>query len=256
MERPVVLVAPGASAEGARALARRLGLDAPDVPPRTGLALLYGDSTLEILALEPRAPGPVGPEFVAGAFGRRRLRGLSRHEPLARAAGVRRHGPVRVLDATPGLGRDAWLLASLGCQVEACERHPVVAAMLQAALARANAHAVHDSTLATIAGRIDLRGADARTRLSADAGPPRPAVVLLDPMFPERRGSALVRKDMRLLRRLVGDDQDAPEVLALALERGCRVVVRRPAGAACLPCSRPPDLVMTGRRTRLDVYLA
>ncbi len=35
-----------------------------------------------------------------------------------------------VVDATAGLGRDAFVLASVGCRVRMLERNPVVAALL------------------------------------------------------------------------------------------------------------------------------
>lgn len=47
-----------------------------------------------------------------------------------------------------------------------------------------------------------------------------PQVVYLDPMFPHRDKSALVKKEMRLFRPLVGDDLDAPALLQAALAPG------------------------------------
>ena len=42
-----------------------------------------------------------------------------------------------MVDGTAGLGRDAFVLASLGCTVTMVERHPVVAALLEDGLRRA-----------------------------------------------------------------------------------------------------------------------
>ena len=42
-----------------------------------------------------------------------------------------------MLDATAGLGRDAFVLASLGCQVTLIERVPAVAALLENGIERA-----------------------------------------------------------------------------------------------------------------------
>ena len=234
----------------AQELATRLGLPHCTAgAPLVGLALAVTPRGLELRPLERHGPGPVQPEFVVGAFGHRRRQGFRRGEPLARAMGVHRHGPVHVLDATPGLGRDTFLLASLGCRVTAVERQPVMRELLADALARAQAH----GDLAGVVARIELVCADARDVLAAgDVAD----VVLLDPMFPGRRGSALVRKEMRVLRRLVGDDPDAAELLAAALDAAPgRVVVRRPTGAPVIPSTRRPGHVVEGRRTRFDVYL-
>jgi 16S rRNA (guanine1516-N2)-methyltransferase len=248
MDATVVLAETPDQAEAARLLATRLGLPLALDRPAEGLALLVTPAGLALAPLEAGGPGPLRPDFVEGSFGHRRRQGMSASEPLARATGIHRRGPCAILDATPGLGRDAYLLAALGCQVLACERHPVMAALLADALERAAV----DDELASVVGRVTLRNQDARTALTDD---PAPDVLVLDPMFPGRTGSALVRKDLRILRRLVGDDADAPELLQLALERVPRVVVRRPAGAPPLESPAAPTHAVAGRRTRLDVYL-
>ncbi|MDP2105284.1 MAG: class I SAM-dependent methyltransferase, partial [Desulfobulbaceae bacterium] len=83
----------------------------------------------------------------------------------------------------------------------------------------------------------------------------RPEVVYLDPMYPHRTKSALVKKEMRILRLLVGDDPDAPKLLAAAL--ACareRVVVKRPIKAE--PITGPtPSMAIIGKTGRFDVYL-
>ncbi|RKY19392.1 MAG: hypothetical protein DRQ55_10780 [Planctomycetota bacterium] len=252
MDATVIISCPARQAE-ATALARRLGLPLVSQPPDEGLALHLAEQHLELLPLGPGDPGPVRPEFVSGAFGHRRRAGLGAGEPLARAVGMRRHGARRVLDATPGLGRDSFLLAAAGCTVLACERHPVMATLLSDALERAAA----EPDLAETLARIELRCADARDLLGPHlrAESAAPEVIVMDPMFPVHGGSALVRKELRVLRRLVGDDPDAGELLACALASAVRVVVRRPASAPPLASSREPSLSFGGRRTRLDVYL-
>ncbi|MEW6330564.1 MAG: class I SAM-dependent methyltransferase [Pseudomonadota bacterium] len=171
---------------------------------------------------------------------------LSRRQPLARAFGRK----TRVIvDATAGYAQDALLLALMGFRVTAIERSPVVAALARDGLARLAAQ-----TGTTLTGRLELVGGDARALLPAVA--PRPDAIYLDPMFPpKRRKSAAVKKEMRLLRELVGDDADAPELLALS--RGIareRVVVKRPDDAA--PLAPDPDLSIKGKLVRYDVYLA
>ncbi|RMD79651.1 MAG: rRNA methyltransferase, partial [Gammaproteobacteria bacterium] len=169
--------------------------------------------------------------------------------PLARAVGLRGRRELRVLDATAGLGADAWVLAGLGCRVTAVERHPVVAALLADGLRRA---ALAGGWAAERAGRIRLVQGEAREVLEEE-GPWEAAC--LDPMYPERRASALPRRAMRLLRELVGEDPDAGALLEAALARARRVVVKRPRRAPPLG-GREPHHRVAGSSTRFDVYLS
>lgn len=69
-----------------------------------------------------------------------------------------------------------------------------------------------------------------------------PQVIHLDPMFPSRDKSALVKKEMRLFKPLVGADDDAPDLLAAALALAThRVVVKRPRKAPSI-AGATPDL--------------
>ena len=97
-----------------QALAQQLGIQLVSEPPSTGLALAYDDLGLHILPADGRS-GEVRVDFVAGKSRHRRLYGGGKGQQIAKAVGVQ--GSVRpsVLDATAGLGGDAFVLASLGC---------------------------------------------------------------------------------------------------------------------------------------------
>lgn len=237
-----------AHAAEAAALAAELGIDLHAAEPTEPgwLILRRTGAHLELQASGAGAPGPVRAEFGRGRTGWRGRHSGVRDEALARAAGVRRESPPTVIDATAGLGRDAFVLAALGCEVTLIERQPVVAALLRDGLRRA----VADPATASIAARMQLRIADARAALAGA----RAEVVLVDPMHPPRRKGAAVRKEMRLFRELVGDDADADALLAAALNAATRrVVVKRPRGAA--PMAGPaPSGAVEGRSTRFDIY--
>jgi 16S rRNA (guanine1516-N2)-methyltransferase len=163
-----------------------------------------------------------------------------------------------VLDATAGLGEDAWLMAAAGCRVVALERDAVVHALLTDGLRRAAA------VRPDITERITLhRGSmfDLVNDTEAHGSHPWASggdtfdVVYLDPMFPPGRKTA-ERKPMRVLRWRVGDDGDADALLARALELARRrVVVKRPRHAAPL-AGRPPTHAHHGKSLRYDVYAA
>ncbi len=253
----LVSVTADPSVHPAQAAALAAGLDLPlVVPPHpvvTPYLLALMPDRLELRELGPGAPGPVYVDFVAGAVAHRRLFGGGRGQPLARAIGLKRGATPTVIDATAGLGRDAFVLACLGCTVHLLERSPIIAALLRDGLERAVLDAVIG---ALVAERMQLQVADAQRYLRQLDPDQHPDVVYLDPMYPHRRKSALVGKEMRLLRQLVGDDEDASELLAAAL---CcarqRVVVKRPRLAPNLE-GPPPTLAITAPNTRFDVYLS
>lgn len=190
-------------------------------------------------------------DFVQGANAHRRQFGGGLGQDIARAIGVTAYKP-RVLDATAGLGRDAFVLATLGCHVTACERHPVVAALLADGLSRA---ALNEETR-DIIQRIQLHHGSSHESLMNSANTTQQHdVVYLDPMFVHNeKDKAQVKKDMQAFRILVGQDQDADELLERALMHArCRVVVKRARKAAPLN-NQQPSYSLTGKANRFDVY--
>ncbi len=170
---------------------------------------------------------------------------LSRRQPLARAFGKKARN---VIDATAGYCQDALLLALMGFRVTAVERSAVVATLAEDGLKRLEAH-----TGASLSKRLELVNQDSRDFLVSSA--PRPDAVYLDPMFPsKRKKSAAVKKEMRLLRDLVGDDADALELFEVSRRVAQdRVVVKRPDDAP--PLAPAPSMSLPGKLVRYDVYL-
>jgi len=168
-------------------------------------------------------------------------------DPLAKAIGLRAGQRPDVGDLSGGLGRDAWAIASLGCRVIVCERHPVVAALLEDGLRRATMAAV--PMVAQTAARIRLHIGEASDLLVSPS-----QVLYFDPMFPERVKSALVKKEMRIFRAVVGEDPDASGLFEKARVCGCRrLVVKRPRHAPPLG-DRLPSHHIESSRLRFDIY--
>jgi len=188
-------------------------------------------------------------DFVGGAVGHRHRFGGGRGQALPRAAGLVRGATPPVVDATAGLGRDAFLLASLGAEVVLIERSPAVHALLAEGMEQAReASAEH----AAIIGRMTLLLGDARSLLPTLS----PEVVLVDPMHPPRGNSALVKQEMRLLRDVVGDDPDARELMEAALAAASRrVVLKWPIKAEPMAGLRVPSHSIVGKSTRYDVFM-
>ncbi len=247
-QRAVVVCANHGRRNDAHALARRLGIPlAAELPYDAGqLALVLTDERLQVQLTGADAPGAVYADFVTGATARRGREAARADEGLLRAAGARHGQTPDVIDTTAGLGRDAWLLAALGCRVTLVERHPAVAALLADALERALA----DEEAAPVAARIELIEAEAIAVLSERTAD----TVIVDPMHPPRRKSAAVRKEMQVFRALVGADSDSDGLLPAAIAAARRrVAVKRPRGARPLPGPAPSGSI-EGRSTRFDIY--
>lgn len=207
---------------------------------------------LQIQANGPDAPGPLYVDFAHGPLGYRKRQAGHAREPLARAVGIK-NSPraTSVMDATGGLGRDAFMLARLGCRVTVIERAPIMAALLRDGLFRVRTV----PGTAEVVARMHLIEGDAADYLARLDEAARPDVVYLDPMYPERSKSALVKKEMRYLRALVGDDIDAPTLLIAALRVARRRVVVKRSRLAQALAGPPPSTTQTGSTTRFDIYV-
>ena len=188
-------------------------------------------------------------DFTGGAVGHRLRAGGGRGQALPRAAGFSKGRTPQVVDATAGLGRDAFLLASLGAEVTLIERAPQVHNLLHDGMARATAAG---GEVAEIISRMTLVSGDAKLLLPNMAA----EVVLVDPMHPPRGNSALVKQEMRLLRDIVGTDADALDLMQVALKTTSkRVVLKWPLRAAPLADLAPPSHQIRGKTTRYDVFM-
>lgn len=222
------------------------------VAPEVGYWLVLRHDRLQVEWAEKaaHAPGPVFADFITGPAGYRVRQGGMR-QLIARAVGLKRGHDLLLLDPTAGLGRDAFVLASLGCAVTCVERNPVVWALLDDGLRRARAQAATRAA----AERITLERGDGMEAMERRGGlPSRPDVIFLDPMFPASRSGAAVKKEQQLLRGLAQEQQDEARLLGLALTCARRrVVVKRPRLGPRMP-GPPPAFAVTGESLRFDVY--
>lgn len=209
--------------------------------------LLKNQQEVSLAKTGKGAPKPVVVDFTSGAVDHRRRFGGGKGQDIAKAVGLNKRSDLSVLDATAGLGRDAFVLASLGCTVSLCERVGFVRAMLKDGLERASLH----QDVSDIIENMTLLDNDI-SRLSGL----RFDVVFLDPMYPHtEKSSAAAKKEMAFFRDLVGKDDDADALLPYALALAdYRVVVKRPKGAPYLN-STAPTYQLDGKSGRFDVYV-
>jgi 16S rRNA (guanine1516-N2)-methyltransferase len=229
-------------------LANRLGAAMVDDLSQSDADLILA-VTDDRLELRDRTPHTKGVAVDFGQLDARTLAGHgSRNMPIVRAFGADVH---IIVDATAGLGQDAALLACMGFRVTAMERSAIIAALLHDGLRRA----MDNTRLQDRFGdRLELVNADAREMLRRMD--PRPDAVYIDPMFPpKRKTSALPPRSIRLVRVVVGDDEDAADLLQVALATAAkRVVVKRPNHAP--PLLDNPVASYKGKLARFDVYPA
>jgi 16S rRNA (guanine1516-N2)-methyltransferase len=200
---------------------------------------------------DPKLGNPIFIDFEEGKNAHRRQFGGGRGQALAKAVGLKKGATPSVIDATAGFGRDAFVLANLGCSLRLIERNPLIATLLEDALNRASSneeiHAVID--------QMTLINTDAITFLMQLDKRNYPDVIYMDPMYPSREKSALVKKDMRLLHQLAGPDTDSEQLLTCACKTAIkRVVVKRPKSAPFVGAIKPSTSIES-KNTRYDVYV-
>ncbi len=187
-------------------------------------------------------------DFIDGEVGFRAARVSKSNEVVARAIGCKPNYRPKVLDATAGMGRDSLIMAFLGCEVIMQERNQAIFLLLSNALMRFKNNPAFDS----VSEKISLTR---QNSIQSFGQYDDIDVIYLDPMFPERKKSALVKKEMRLFKCLAGDDNDADRLLANALSSNVsRVVVKRPKGSPLLGGKKPSHQI-TAKKFRYDVYL-
>ena len=238
---PIVVSVQGESPARAREAANQLALEYGNYRDTVGLIMVVGETSawLELEGVK------VAVKFDSAAMQHRRKGG--HNEMLGRAVGLKADRKPLIWDATGGLGRDAFVLADLGCEVTLCERVPVLAWLLDQAVQAAAVSGIDQVRGA--AERISVLAGDSKT-LRAPAG----SVIYLDPMFPERKKAAAVKKEAVMLQHLADQVDDGESLWQWAWDQPVeRIVVKRPLRAPILGHIRPAH-TLKGKSVRFDVF--
>lgn len=234
--------------EYARALAGKLQLQLmADVSTATpSIYLAITDDRLELRDGNLPRSRPVFVDLIPSEL-RAKRRLPTKRQPLARAIGAQTR---TVVDATAGLGGDTALLVAWGYRVTVVERNTVLAEMLADGYRRACLDPDHGSDWEQ---RLTVVHKEARNYLRDCSE--KPDAVYLDPMYPPKsKISALAKHRIRMVRELVGDDDDSRELLKEALLHArSRVVVKRPLRAD--PLLPNPVVSFPGKLARYDLYV-
>ena len=216
--------------------------------------LLVGEDGLSLFPSNRRLHGPIRVDFMLGSNNHRRRFGGGNGQAIAKAVGVSGRFLPRVPDLTAGLGGDGFVLASLGCRVSLVERHPLICSLLRDGINRAREEGESDPAIRDLMNRLDLIECDSLEILSDITIDQRPDVIYLDPMFPHRKKSAKVKKEMQAFQHIVGSDIDSDSLLERALEIArYRVVIKRPSVAKFLG-DKKPTYSLEGKSTRFDIF--
>lgn len=214
--------------------------------------LRYDSAGLTLYQNSAGAPGGLCIDF-SNPHLLRRTSDKLKQQNLVKAIGIKSQQHLAVLDAMAGLGKDAWLLASGGAEVQMLERSPIVHALLQDGLARGLSRAMTGSSKASVLGRMQLRHADF-SLISPEL--PVYDVVYLDPMFPSSNKNARAKKDMYLLQELLGDVAcDELQLLSVAREHARRRVVVKRGKLSPYFAGARPEIEFKGSANRYDVYM-
>ena len=187
--------------------------------------------------------------FIEGPILHRLKYGKGRGQNLAKAVGMKFNKNRNIVDATAGLGRDAFILASLGANVTLIERSKSIYDLLQEGFKEAENYG---GQVKSIIDRMLLLFGDSKNILPQIS----PEVVLIDTMYQPKKKSALVKNNMRLVREIVGPDSDYIDLIEIAIKFAKnRVVIKQPRHAEPLKDIKECSHQILGRTTRYDVYM-
>jgi 16S rRNA (guanine1516-N2)-methyltransferase len=193
-------------------------------------------------------------DFTQGALDFRRRFGQKGGDLILRAVGTLSKN-AQILDLTAGLGRDAFILASNSLKVTSLERNPYLFELLNSGLEFGKKH----PRSIEVCERINFINADAADfLLSTEFDQLFYDVIVYDPMFPQSKKTALPKKEMQILHKLIeapNDESESERVSELAFKLSKRLVIKRPLLGPCLIESCEPTAVFKSGSTRFDVYV-
>ena len=187
--------------------------------------------------------------FIEGPILHRLKYGKGRGQNLAKAVGMKSNKNRNIIDATAGLGYDSFILASLGANVTLIERSEKIYKLLQDGISEGM---LYGGEISKIISRMSLIYGDTKNILPQLS----PEVILIDTMYKDRKKSALVKNDMRLVREIVGIDSDYTELIEVALKFALnRVVIKQPRHAEPLKEIKACSHQILGKTIRYDIHM-
>jgi len=187
--------------------------------------------------------------FIEGPILHRLKYGRGRGQNLAKAVGMKFNKNRNIIDATAGLGYDSFILASIGAKVTLIERSQKMYELLQNGIDEGKSFG---GEIEKIINRMELVFGDSKDILPKLT----PEVIMIDTMYKDRKKTALVKNNMRLVREIVGPDSDYIELLKVALNCAKnRVVLKQPRYAEPIKEIRKCSHQILGKTIRYDIFM-
>ena len=187
--------------------------------------------------------------FIEGPILHRLKYGRGRGQNLAKAVGMKFNKNRNIIDATAGLGYDSFILASIGAKVTLIERSQKMYELLQNGIDEGISFG---GEIEKIINRMELVFGDSKDILPKLT----PEVIMIDTMYKDRKKTALVKNNMRLVRDIVGPDSDYIDLLKVALNCATnRVVLKQPKYAEPIKEIRKCSHQILGKTIRYDVFM-
>ena len=187
--------------------------------------------------------------FIEGPILHRLKYGRGRGQNLAKAVGMKFNKNRNIIDATAGLGYDSFILASIGAKVTLIERSQKMYELLQNGIDEGISFG---GEIEKIINRMELLFGDSKDILPKLT----PEVIMIDTMYKDRKKTALVKNNMRLVRDIVGPDSDYIDLLKVALNCATnRVVLKQPRYAEPIKEIRKCSHQILGKTIRYDVFM-
>lgn len=241
MDNVTILIKKGGDRSLAESLASKIGSDILE-KEGDGLTVLFDSKGVSLTGYNLTYQG----DF-EGML-RRVTEGRLLHEMLVKATKTDVEGLVAV-DATAGMGEDAFLIAANGYNVTLHEQNPVVALLLKDAIKRAKRQPV----LKDIVGRMHVVEGDSVDLLSKRLDPVD--LIYLDPMFPGRQKSGLIGKKLQLIQKMESPCSNEDSLFDAAIGANpSKIIVKRPLKAPFL-AGRKPNYSLDGKAIRYDCYV-
>ena len=168
---------------------------------------------------------------------------------IVKAIEGRNNQPLNILDGTAGLGSDSFVIAARGHKVIAIEKSKIVYTLLLDGLNRAK----NSESIYKFANNISLYNFDTESYLSQTQE--IFDVIYLDPMFPERKKSAKVKKGMQTLQLLLGhSNSDENNLFNLAFNKSKKLIIKRAVNNPYFADKKPTNS-LKGKSNRFDIYI-
>lgn len=240
MENVVVVMKKGADKDLAESIARKI--DSPIVTKEgEGLTVIVDSKGVSLSGYGLTYQGDFNDMI------RRVTDGRLQHEMLAKAVKTNKNNP-KAIDATAGMGEDAFIIAAAGYEVTLCEQNPVIAALLKDAIRRGK----KNKDLKDIVSRMKVVDGDSVKLLAKGLGDVD--LIYLDPMFPERQKSGLINKKLQLIQKMEPPCSSENELFEAAINaKPEKIIVKRPLKSPNL-ADKKPNYVLSGKAIRYDCY--